>query len=297
MPRDKKLQLPPKLTPNLEQVKDNPKILFIGQVRGGHHKDKKGRDVFRCRTWSLRQGQLVLSERSIVSTKIPPMMLAAWYRSQNLADALHFSGFVPDQSLEIFSEKEISKSPVTSRLSSKGLMIQVGGGATYTTEDGVQYCRIVNCSWRWGVLVRFLYNSETLIRIQPRFSKGAAIPSTITRKVLVQSSEEFRINIDEFESVFYLCRDDEWEQWMDGSEDYFLVRHHIEWKRNRAGRETLFELKELIAPLPVERALAIIARAVIECNRFCSLSPSPPPPHSLTPSPSALPSLPPALAT
>eukprot|EP00961_Rhodomonas_salina_P096788 1301963-Rhodomonas_salina.1 len=77
MPRDKKLQLPPKLTPNLERVKDNPKILFIGQVLGGHHKDKNGRDVFSCRTWSLRQGQLVLSERSIVSTKILPMMLAA----------------------------------------------------------------------------------------------------------------------------------------------------------------------------------------------------------------------------
>lgn len=91
IPRDKKRPLPPKLTPNLDEITDNPGVLFICQVLGGHHVDKKGRDTFCCRTWSLRQGQLVLSERSVVSSRIPPMMLAAWYRCQNLTDALHFS--------------------------------------------------------------------------------------------------------------------------------------------------------------------------------------------------------------
>lgn len=140
------------------------------------------------------------------------------------------------------------------------------------------------------MLVRFLYSAKMLLRIAPRIARGAAIPSTITNKVLVQSSEEHHLNIDKFKTVFYLCRDNEWEQWMDSSSDYFLISHHIEWKRNKAGRETSFQLKELIEPLQVERVLAIITRAVIECNRFCPLSPP-------LPSPSALSSLLPALST
>lgn len=120
---------------------------------------------------------------------------------------------------------------------------------------------------RWGVLVRFLYTKDMLRAMQPKYGQGVPIPSTITKKVLVQSSEEFRLNIDEFESVFFLHRDDEWETWMETAQDHYLVRHHIEWNRDEDEKETSFILKELIAPLPHERARAIIARGVIECNR------------------------------
>ena len=153
MPRNKKRTLPPSLTPRLKDVAGNPGFLFVGQVLGSYLKDFKGREHLRCRTWSLRKGQVQLSERWVLLSNIPQMMLSAWYRGQDIENALRFTECVSDQSLEIFSDREISKSPVTSRISSKGLMIQLGGGATYTTDDGVQQCRIVNCSWRWGVPV------------------------------------------------------------------------------------------------------------------------------------------------